>query len=700
LIAEQTGNYKESIMANDSTYLPRLPKLDWVQGIRDPIWGEIGITEIEKKIIQTETFNRLRGIKQLSFAYLAFPGAVHSRFEHSIGVMHVTDQLLKSIKKQEPFIEMTPTDRQLLRLAALLHDIGHSPFSHAMENLFWYHPEVWQESKEKLPTKFKDFMKLRGKDDDTPGKHEDFTEYLICTDPDLVKILKKWVKESNENTFMMISEDRQEKFIRDVIAKLAVGEDVISLEVSDSRKRLCKFFTNVMSGDIDADKVDYLARDNYYCGLPYELDLSSLREQLIVQDGQLTLLPNAIKFVNTVILARYWLITEVHQHMWDTFTTAKVVELLYKILKGNPHQAGLIFDIFTKWQDSRLIDFLIESQDTTIRKVLTTEYPVEEIGSLDYLEAHPYIRVAVQVLSENENHHHIPLFQEDLRKVLARNDLFIHINRVKSPSFGMKVKGGNLLRNEILRGISEESLKNLKIVVYGATMGFTKDQIEHQVDTLPEQSEQVDPYLDNLDEDILKQLLAYLAIRRYRKICEECASNNMILAVDFLLLVMETVSIRSAKNQHVIGEPTRQKIYKIARLINDCMNRAGLRIRGHIKFRNDEITPSFHREIRKYEQMGLISYSRNMERMKREDAEDKSEENRLVFRFDRRFRLSKYGTERLEKIRDLRSVIPEYQEYLKLWDQVANCVEECRPEIENILSESNHSFLDSGLLEV
>ena len=687
-------------MANDSTYLPRLPKLDWVQGIRDPIWGEIGITEIEKKIIQTETFNRLQGIKQLSFAYLAFPGAMHSRFEHSIGVMHVTDQLLKSIKNEGPIIEITPADRQLLRLAALLHDIGHSPFSHAMENLFWYYPEVWRESKEQLPARFKDFMKRRGKDDSTPGKHEDFTEFLICTDSELVKILKQWVKVTNETAFMTISEDRQQIFIQDVIAKLAVGEEVTSPDVSESRRHLCKFFREIMSGDIDADKIDYLARDNYYCGLPYELDLTSLREQLVVQDGQLTLLPNATKFVNTVILARYWLITEVHHHMWDTFTTAKVVELLHKILNDNPNRANLIFEIFTKWQDSQLIDFLIDSQDTTIRKVLTTEHPVEEIGYLDYLETHPYIRVTVQVLSENENHHHIPRFQEDLREVLAGDDLFIHINRVKSPSFGMKVKGGNLLRNEILRGISEESLKNLRIVVYATNIDASKEEIKRKVDVLPEQSEQVDEYLDNLKDDAMKTLLAYLAIRRYREICKECADNNMILAADFLLLVMEIVSKISEKSQNVMSEPTRQKIYKVAHLIHQRMTESGLRIRGHIKFRSDEITPSFHREIRKYEQMGLISYSRNMERMKREDAEDASEDNRLVFRFDRRFRLSKYGIERLEKIRDLRSAIPEYEQYLKLWDAVATSIEDCRPQIEKILTETNHTLRGSDLLEI
>lgn len=681
----------------DATLLPRLPKLDWVQGIRDPIWGEIGITEVEKRIIQTETFSRLRGIKQLSFAYLAFPGAVHSRFEHSIGVMYVTDQLLKSVKHQAPFIQIAAEDRQLLRLAALLHDIGHSPFSHAMENLFSYYPDVWQEVRDELPEQFKNFMKSRGKDHGAPSRHEDFTDFLICTDPDIQRVLKEWVKSTNQGSFMKMDESRQEAFIKDVVAKLAIGEEVTSDDVGDTHKSLSRIFMGVMSGDIDADKVDYLARDNYYCGLPYELDLTSLRERLIVEDGELTLLPNGIKFVNSVILSRYWLITEVHQHIWDTFTTAKAVELLYKILKNSPKRAELIFDIFTKWQDPRLIDLLIQSNDGEIKKILTTEYPIKELGYLDYLETHPYLRVAVQIISETENHHHIPLLQRDLRSAIGRDDLFVEINRVKSPSFGMNVKGGNLLRNEILRGISEESLKNLRIVVYGkddaSVVPLSPSKVNQQIQSLPEQSEQIDKYLDNLEYDPLKGLLAYLAIRRYRKICQECADQKSILAADFLFLVMEIIS--KITDNGKIENPTRQNVYRTALMLFNRLQESGIKIRGHIHLKGDEITPSFHREIRKYEQMGLLSYSRKMDRLKREDMVEASEANQIVFRFDRRFELDRYGAERLEKIRDLRSAIPEYGAYLQLWDQLTSIAEQNQTEIEKILNTNNHGPVES-----
>ncbi|MBI1792768.1 MAG: HD domain-containing protein [Chloroflexi bacterium] len=683
-------------MTEEKSYLPRLPRLEWARSIRDPIWGDIGITEVEKRIIQTEAFTRLRGIKQLSFAYLAFPGAVHSRFEHSVGVMHATDQLLKAVREM-PGPRLEAKQRQLLRLAALLHDIGHPPFSHAMENLFTYYPEIWGDVKEDLPVDFKKFMESRGKNYGKPSQHEDFTDYIICTDPEVKRVLKDWIETTDKGP-MKMEDDQKEAFIKNVIAKLAIGEEVTSREVSDDYGRLSKIFKGVMSGDVDADKLDYLARDNYYCGLPYRLEVNSLRDRIVIKNWELTLLPDAIKFVNTVILARYFLITEVHQNMWDVFTTAKVVELLNTILPKEENRAQKIFEIFTTWEDARLIDYLKKSKDKEIKEILTTEYPLKEIGRLDYWDTHPYIREAIQVVSEHQ--HHIPELQKGLRKATKKEKLFIHINRVKSPDFEMKVDGGNLLRNEILRGISEESIKNLEIVIYGngdfleteQNVREFKARIEKQVQTIPEQSEQIDEYLEHLDQEPIKKLLAYLAIRRYRSICKESADENEILAPDFLLLVMEAIKkvrekLDKAKDP---GNPTRQSIYKIARLIYNDLQKEDVHIRGHIHLDDSEITPSFYREIRKYEQMGLISYARKIELLKREDKPEDEKGSHLVFRFDRRFELSNYGEKKLEKMRDLRSAIPEYSKYLELWDLVTSSVERHQLEIEEILENNNH----------
>ena len=127
---------------------------------RDPIHGFIEVTEQELKIINSAPFQRLRNIHQLATTYLVYHGAEHTRFGHSIGVMHLTSRVFDSITKKNPNLFSDNDEenekkeawyRQLLRLIGLTHDLGHAPFSHASEELF-------EQGKE----------------------HEDFTKLIIC----------------------------------------------------------------------------------------------------------------------------------------------------------------------------------------------------------------------------------------------------------------------------------------------------------------------------------------------------------------------------------------------------------------------------------------------------------------------------------------------------------------------------------------
>ncbi|MCE5252156.1 HD domain-containing protein, partial [bacterium] len=96
--------------------------------IRDPIHGFIGISELERKIIDTEIFQRLRRIKQLALAYLVYPGALHTRFEHSLGVLNIAGKIAEKLFNEG--VIKNQDNVQIIRLAALLHDLGHGPFSH------------------------------------------------------------------------------------------------------------------------------------------------------------------------------------------------------------------------------------------------------------------------------------------------------------------------------------------------------------------------------------------------------------------------------------------------------------------------------------------------------------------------------------------------------------------------------------------
>ncbi len=96
--------------------------------IRDPIHGFIHREDHEREIIDTPLFQRLRKIKQLAMATLVYPGAIHTRFDHSLGAMHVAGRMAEKLL-------VSDSERRLVRLAALLHDVGHGPFSHVSETV-------------------------------------------------------------------------------------------------------------------------------------------------------------------------------------------------------------------------------------------------------------------------------------------------------------------------------------------------------------------------------------------------------------------------------------------------------------------------------------------------------------------------------------------------------------------------------------
>lgn len=100
--------------------------------IRDPIHGLVELLKKEVDLINTRTFQRLRRIRQLAMAFLVYPGTLHTRFDHSIGVMHIAGRICDQLKQLE---SITDEDSERIRLAALLHDIGHGPFSHVSEHL-------------------------------------------------------------------------------------------------------------------------------------------------------------------------------------------------------------------------------------------------------------------------------------------------------------------------------------------------------------------------------------------------------------------------------------------------------------------------------------------------------------------------------------------------------------------------------------
>lgn len=276
--------------------------------IRDVIHGLIKYSPIEEKIINTRVFQRLRKIRQLGLASYVYPGTHHTRFEHSIGVMGLAEKICRELNRKYKrkngkilFIDesnkqklenaqelLSEPDIQDIRLAGLLHDIGHPPFSHVSERVL------------------KKYYNRESVDADIETIHEEVTVKIIQENSEIGEIL--------------------DKETRDRIVKIIKG------------KNLQDFKKHIVSGKLDADKLDYLLRDSYYAGVKYGyFDISKFIESLrITQEGEQTFLAmdeDGVFNLEQFILAKYHMSQQVYYHRIRRITdkmTVMAIDLAIK----------------------------------------------------------------------------------------------------------------------------------------------------------------------------------------------------------------------------------------------------------------------------------------------------------------------------------------------------------------------------------
>ena len=222
--------------------------------IIDPIHDFVRVYDNELKIIDTPIFQRLRRIRQLSGAHLIYPGAQHTRFEHSLGVMHIASMAGQALAEKGV---VSSDDIQNLRLASLLHDIGHGPFSHLFEEIF--------EEKRKI-------------------SHEDLGRDIILK-TEIGDIISK------------------NGFDKKLITKLAFGDSKL------------QFMNEIISGVLSADIMDYLLRDGYFTGAEHaKIDHHRLTHSLDVYKNKLALDKSSLVNFETMMISRYQMFKAVYFH--------------------------------------------------------------------------------------------------------------------------------------------------------------------------------------------------------------------------------------------------------------------------------------------------------------------------------------------------------------------------------------------------
>jgi HD superfamily phosphohydrolase len=256
--------------------------------IRDPLWKNIRVDPLALRLVDTPAFQRLRYVRQLGLAYLVYPGASHSRFEHALGAYHLAQRALSLFAERGLERELSPDACRVVRCAALLHDIGHYPFSHALEEIGALH-------------------------------HEEVARPLI-TKGDVAQVLREELGDDAPERIMALIRGRSDSPLQGLI-----------------------------SGSLDLDKIEYLKRDAFMCGVNYgDIDVERLLDSLqLVQDSERGLVTvgiseKGLSALESLLFAKYQMYRNVYWHHAVRSATAMYKRLVEGALRAGSLDAATL----------------------------------------------------------------------------------------------------------------------------------------------------------------------------------------------------------------------------------------------------------------------------------------------------------------------------------------------------------------------
>ncbi|MDT8369360.1 MAG: HD domain-containing protein [Longimicrobiales bacterium] len=254
--------------------------------IRDPLWNTIRLTPVALGVLDTPAFQRLRYIRQLGFAHLVYPGATHTRFDHALGVYHLTRTALARLHETSEAPDEVWEGEAIIPYAALLHDIGHYAYSHALEEL---------------------------ESDRIPADHEEVSAHFFQLAP-----------------------------MQEALAPL--GVEAVGTLHDIIRGRSILPLAGLVSGSLDLDKMEYLRRDAWFCGVPFgDVDVDRLLAGLVLLSDptsgrwEIGVHEKAIAALESLLFAKYQMFRNVYWHHAVRAATA-----LYKRIVDDAVAAGIL----------------------------------------------------------------------------------------------------------------------------------------------------------------------------------------------------------------------------------------------------------------------------------------------------------------------------------------------------------------------
>ena len=292
---------------------------DGITQIRDPVHGYIYVNELECKIIDSPVFQRLRKIRQLGTAHLTYPGALHTRFEHCIGSMYLAKRAANHLKSQEIINEDMSNE---LSIAALLHDIGHGPFSHLFEEVLH----------EKGMT------------------HENITDRII-----------------------------RETEIADILSRFGVNVKKFSNLCVGTSKNHPRFMNDIIAGFLSVDSMDYLLRDSYFSGVEYgKVDVHRIIDAYEIAGKKLAINKDSVYALESLMLARYEMFRAVYFHKSVRASAVMIIRAM-NLSNEELHFTNLDnLDDFLQLTDERILynisNINSNSENSRLAKKLVIDY--------------------------------------------------------------------------------------------------------------------------------------------------------------------------------------------------------------------------------------------------------------------------------------------------------------------------------------